>query len=130
MRILLTTVLIWLGTLLSAQQDGIRATIDGQISAFSEGDFAAAFEYASPTIQSMFGSPDRFEFMVRSGYPMVVSPQAVQYLDLTEIGGGYLQKVLLQDPSGQTHILIYQMIEWQGSWRINGVGFAPLGQST
>ncbi|CUI61766.1 DUF4864 domain-containing protein [Cognatishimia activa] len=129
MRIILTTAFIWVATLVHGQQDGIRATIDAQIEAFGRGDFSQAFTYASPSIQMFFGTPERFETMVRSGYPMVVGPDAVQYFELKEMRGAYWQKVLFRDGSGATHLLEYQMIQVDGEWRINGVRPVPLGPS-
>ncbi|MFY0596688.1 MAG: DUF4864 domain-containing protein [Cognatishimia sp.] len=129
MRLVFASILIWFATLAMAQQDGIRATIDAQITAFERGDFGQAFEYASPYIQTMFGSSDQFETMVRSGYPMVLAPADVRYFDLTEEQGAYWQKVLFEDQAGATHLLEYQMIQIAGTWRINGVRFVPLGPS-
>lgn len=127
MRLLLASVLIWVSTLAFAQQDGIRTTIDAQVAAFTSGDFDKAFEFASPSIQTMFGSSEQFERMVISGYPMVVGPESVRYFELTEVQGAYWQKVLFEDTSGATYLLEYQMIEIAGEWRINGVRFVPLG---
>jgi hypothetical protein len=43
--------------------------------------------------------------MVTSGYPMVWRPAAIRYLELTEVGGSFFQKVLIKDQSGVVHIL-------------------------
>ena len=55
----------------SEASSGIEATINRQIEAFQADDFATAFTFASPTIQGMFGTSDRFGAVVRQGYPMV-----------------------------------------------------------
>ena len=129
MRIILTTAFIWVATLAHGQQDGIRATIDAQIEAFASGDLSQAFTYASPSIKTFFGTPERFETMVRSGYPMVVGPDAVQDVELKEMRGAYWQRVLFRDGAGRSHLLEYQMIQVDGEWRINGVRPVPLGPS-
>ena len=103
------------------REPGIEATITAQIDAFLEDDFAKAFSYASPNIQGIFGSSDRFGQMVRQGYPMVWRPEDVQYLELRDISGNLWQKVLIRDRKGGMHVLDYQMIETGDGWKINGV---------
>ena len=116
---------LWFGTATAEDalppDTGIEATITAQIDAFLKDDFAEAFTYASPNIQGMFGSSDRFGQMVRNGYPMVWRPGDVQYLELREIAGALWQKVLIRDQQGGTHVLDYQMIETAEGWKINGV---------
>ncbi len=80
-----------------------------------------AFTFASPSIQGMFGTSDRFGDMVRRGYPMVWRPSEVQFLDLDNRGGLLFQRVMVRDAEGGVHFLEYQMVQVDGSWRINGV---------
>ena len=65
-------------TLAPAQGDdtsrAFQHVIDGQIAAFARDDGAAAFEYATPDIQRMFGTPDRFMEMARAGFQPVYRP--------------------------------------------------------
>lgn len=102
-------------------QAGIEATISSQIEAFQADDFATAFSFASPSIQGMFGSPERFGAMVRQGYPMVWRPADVQYLELREIAGALYQKVQITDQSGRIHLLDYRMAPGENGWKISGV---------
>lgn len=120
-RIFLAAALASLATGARADAAGIQATIDAQIEAFLADDFARAFSFASPMIQSMFGTSERFGIMVRNGYPMVWRPSDVQYLDLEDRGGRLYQKVRVRDAQGGLHLLEYQMIRNQAGWRINGV---------
>lgn len=99
----------------------IQATIGAQIEAFKADDFATAFSYASPMIQTMFGTSERFGVMVRNGYPMVWRPAEVQFLELEERNGSLYQNVLIRDMQGGRHVLEYQMIQNIAGWRINGV---------
>ena len=99
----------------------IRATIQGQIDAMAAGDFAAAFAFASPNIKGMLGTADRFEMMVRQGYPMVVAPREVRMLELRTVAGNLWQRVLMVDGAGATHLLDYMMIETPEGWQINAV---------
>ncbi len=111
-----------------AQDQGaaIEGVIQSQIDAFLQDDVATAFGFASPSIRSMFGSPERFGAMVRQGYPMVWRPSSVTYLDLLSRSGGLWQVVEITDGAGQVHYLGYQMVEVApGDWRINGVQFLP-----
>lgn len=126
-RILFAVIacILWFGTASAEEtlppEAGIEATITAQIDAFLKDDFAKAFTYASPNIQGMFGSSDRFGQMVRNGYPMVWRPGDVDYLELREIGGALWQKVMIRDQQGTTHVLDYQMIQTSDGWKINGV---------
>ncbi|WP_170789781.1 DUF4864 domain-containing protein [Ruegeria lacuscaerulensis] len=104
-----------------AQSTEIEANIAAQIQAFKADDFATAFTFASPNIQSIFRTPENFGNMVRNGYPMVWRPSDIRFLELREIAGALWQKVLIVDGAGQTHILDYQMIQLENGWKINGV---------
>ena len=105
----------------SAQQSTITETIDNQIAAFRADDFSRAFEFASPMIRNMFGTPDRFGQMVRQGYPMVWRPAEVTYGTAEVDGPVTRQQVLITDQAGTLHTLEYEMIETETGWRINGV---------
>ena len=102
-------------------EPGIEATIGAQIEAFLADDFATAFTFASPMIQGMFGTHQRFGQMVRNGYPMVWRPGDVQYLEMRNVDGALWQRVMIRDQLGGIHMLDYQMVQTDGVWRINGV---------
>ncbi|WP_113910510.1 DUF4864 domain-containing protein [Roseovarius dicentrarchi] len=104
-----------------AQEEPIRAVISAQIAAFEADDFDAAFAFASPTIQGMFGSAQRFGAMVRTGYPMVWRPDEVTFLALDQRDGLLWQDVLVRDRNGALHILEYQMEQGPTGWKINAV---------
>jgi hypothetical protein len=106
-----------------AQVNEIESVIGGQIEAFQSDDFAAAFKFATPMIQGMFGTPERFGMMVRNGFPMVWRPAEVQYLEQRESGGFTYQKVLIRDAEGTYFALEYEMLETPLGWQINGVRF-------
>ncbi|MDJ1006628.1 MAG: DUF4864 domain-containing protein [Paracoccaceae bacterium] len=102
-------------------KDEVTAVIQSQIEAFLAEDVATAFTFASPGIKRMFGSPDRFGLMVRQGYPMVWRPADVQYLELREESGAPVQRVLITDEAGATHLLEYYMVATGDGWQIGGV---------
>jgi hypothetical protein len=126
--LILVAALMFVAQVLRAQtvevapEPGIEAAISDQMEAFRADDFETAFTFASPNIQSMFGTPQRFGAMVSSGYPMVHRPADVQFLELRQINGLLWQKILVRDASGAFHALDYQMVQGAGgAWRINGV---------
>ncbi|NNG02916.1 MAG: DUF4864 domain-containing protein [Inquilinus sp.] len=105
-----------------ADKSGIVKVIQGQLAAFQADRAADAFSYASPGIQAMFGTPDRFMEMVRGGYMPVYRPREVQFLDLVVEGGRLAQRVLLVGPDGLPVVAWYFMEKQaDGAWRIDGV---------
>lgn len=100
----------------------MTGTISAQIEAFQADDFATAFGFASVAIRQIFGSVDRFETMVRNGFPMVHHPSDVRFLSAREIDGRLWQKVMITDQEGALHMLDYNMVKDEtGAWRINAV---------
>ncbi|WP_425045145.1 DUF4864 domain-containing protein [Primorskyibacter sp. S87] len=118
---------IWLALSVSAaaQNSEIESKINGQIEAFQRDDFNAAFSYASPGIQGIFGTAERFGQMVRNGYPMVWRPSEIRFLELREIAGSLWQKVMITDSTGRVHLLDYQMLDLDNEWKINAVHLLP-----
>ncbi|WP_425442307.1 DUF4864 domain-containing protein [Sulfitobacter brevis] len=105
----------------AAQQTEIESTINSQFEAFKADDFERAFDFATPSLQQLFQSPENFKRMVTTGYPMVWRPGEVRYLELKEIGGSIFQRVQVTDAKGFTHLLLYQMVETEAGWRIASV---------
>ena len=116
------------GTALAQQPDvsaadraAIRDVIQGQVEAFRRDDGDAAFGYASPTIQGMFGEANVFMDMVRQGYRPVYRPQVFDFREIVEMQGGIAQKVHVVGPDGRPVTAVYPMTRLpDGSWRING----------
>lgn len=105
----------------SADQAAIRQVIQSQLDAFQHDDASTAWSYASPSIQSMFGTPEIFMEMVRTGYQPVYRPREVEFRDLGDLGGTLVQDVFLIGPDGRPVIARYSMEQQpDGSWRING----------
>ncbi len=102
-------------------QAAIRDTIQGQVEAFRRDDGDAAFGFASPSIQGMFGRSDVFMDMVRQGYRPVYRPQVFDFREIVELNGEVAQKVHVVGPDGRPVTAIYPMTQLpDGSWRING----------
>jgi len=104
-----------------SDQTAIREVIQGQVDAFRRDDGAAAFGYASPMIQGMFGQSDVFMEMVRQGYRPVYRPQVFDFREIVEMNGEIAQKVHVVGPDGRPVTAVYPMTRLpDGSWRING----------
>ncbi|SLN46488.1 DUF4864 domain-containing protein [Pseudooctadecabacter jejudonensis] len=108
-----------------AQETSIEGVITQQLQAFNDRDVAGAWQYASPLIKGIFGTPDNFGNMVRNGYPMVWDNSDVRFLDRTDMGQVTRQEVQIQGPDGLFYILDYQMVETTDGWQINGVQVIP-----
>ncbi|MFN3955814.1 MAG: DUF4864 domain-containing protein [Pararhodobacter sp.] len=110
-----------------AQQDvpteaaAIEDVINRQIAAFEAGDFDTAFGFASPALQRFFGTPERFGTMVRQGYPMVLGPETLRFLQQRAQGDFLLQRVMILDREGRLHLLEYQMLPDDTGFVINAV---------
>lgn len=101
--------------------DAVRSVISSQLDAFMKDDFVSAFDFASPMIQGMFGTPERFGNMVRNGYPMVWRPADVEFLSVEDRDGAVIQTVKITDETGRQYYLDYEMIQTDAGWLINGV---------
>jgi hypothetical protein len=106
----------------TADRATIRGIIEGQMAAFQRDDGAAAFAFASPAIQAIFGTPDNFLAMVRSGYAAVYRPRAVAFESIIAGDVGQpVQLVRVVGPDGEAVIAAYEMTRLaDGTWRING----------
>lgn len=128
MKHFFAAILIWvMATGAVKANDDVRSVISSQIDAFLQDDFVSAFDFASPMIQGMFGTPERFGDMVRNGYPMVWRPADVEFLSVDERGGALIQNVMIKDASGKLFLLEYEMIETENGWLINGVRVQEAG---
>ncbi len=102
-------------------RQAFRSVITGQIEAFRRDDGAAAYGYASPTIQGLFPDADRFMAMVRSGYQPVYRPRSVTFGPAADTPRGPEQRVFVTGPDGRNWVAVYSLQKQpDGSWRING----------
>ena len=108
-----------------ADAAAIQGVISDQLSAFLHDDGAAAFSYASPTIQTYFHDPDTFMQMVRTGYQPVYRARGVEFRDLGMVENRLIQQVYMTGSDGIPVLALYEMQRQpDGSWRINGVSIA------
>jgi hypothetical protein len=105
----------------AADRSAIEAVISRQIEAFRHDDGAAAFGFASPDIQGMFLTPERFMAMVRGGYQPVYRPREYHFARLAYVSDMLVQFVAIIGPDGTPVVAAYHMEQQQdGSWRIAG----------
>lgn len=108
-------------TLSAADRTAIQHAIQGQVEAFRRDDEAAAFSFASPNIQGMFGTAELFMDMVRQGYQPVYRPQSFEFREIVTLNGQPWQKVDVVGPDGRPVTAFYPMTRLpDGSWRIDG----------
>jgi Domain of unknown function (DUF4864) len=108
-------------TLPPPDRAAIHDVIQNQLDAFRADDAGAAFSYASPNIQGMFGDAGNFMAMVKAGYPPVYRPRATTFGSLVDIDGRTVQKVRLLGPDGHPAEALYIMQRQQdGTWKIDG----------
>ena len=108
-------------TIGDADRATIQSLISGQIEAFRADNGAAAYAYASPTIQAYFPTADAFMAMVKQGYMPVYRPNSVTFGPLVDGPTGPVQKVFVTGPDGRNYIAAYSMQQQpDGSWKING----------
>ena len=123
-KILAAFIIIMLSTgSVSSNETEYQKVIRSQIEAFSNDDMEAAFEFASPSIKSIFGNYIRFGSMVRQGYPMVFRQKNLTFKETKSKNSVAFQNVLIEDLSGDLHLLRYRLILLKGSWKIAGVEF-------
>ncbi|MEM7176234.1 MAG: DUF4864 domain-containing protein [Pseudomonadota bacterium] len=124
MRLLIAAIMLFAAVFpiqAGEPEDSIQAVISDQIGAFQTSDLDRAFAHASPNIQRIFKNPGKFAQMVRGGYPMIWRPARWEMLSLENFDGTRVQIVLFEDQSGDLFEAAYEMLEIDGSWRINGV---------
>jgi hypothetical protein len=99
----------------------IRTVIQQQIDAFRRDDARRAFALASPGVQRVFGTPERFLDTVRASYGAVYRPARVSFLDLVVMGGDVVQPIQVVDRDGGVWVAYYAMQRQRdGSWRTSG----------
>ena len=121
--ILILSSLFLINNVSAGPKEDVHETITSQLEAFVDDDFAKAFTYASPSIRSMFKTPENFGRMVRSGYPMVWRPEKVTFLQHRKNSSGRIQDIQILDQRGAVHYLRYFLTDTSSGWKISGVQF-------
>jgi Domain of unknown function (DUF4864) len=106
---------------LERREKAMQQVVLDQLAAFRRGDWAAAYGYASATIQAQF-SPETFRAMVTRGYAQIADSlgATVQRTVADDPQRGYVQ-VRVHGRDGETVEALYELVDEQGAWKINGV---------
>jgi hypothetical protein len=105
----------------AADRQAIERTIRQQLDAFNRDDAERAFEFATPDIQRMFGSSERFLSMVRDNYEPVYRPASVRFVRLEPIGGQWVQTVQITDEEGKVWRALFTMRRQPDrGWKVGG----------
>ena len=94
-------------SLSDADRAAIRDIIGRQVEAFRRDDGDAAFGFASPNIQHMFGMSEIFMDMVRQGYQPVYRPRVFDFREIVDLNGQPAQKVHVVGPDGRPDTAFY-----------------------
>jgi Domain of unknown function (DUF4864) len=105
-------------------------TVLDQLAAFRRDDWAAAYTYAASAIQARFGL-EAFRQMVTSGYAEIAHSlrATVSHVEMVDPDHGLVQ-VRVDGANGQTVDALYELVDEQGSWRIEGVLTRPVDGAT
>lgn len=113
------------------QAAAFQSVIGAQVEAFRRDDWEAAFSYAAPSIQKIFGTVSGFRSMVLSGYRAVAQPSVFEFQDAAVLGGRPAQVAYVVGPNGKAYRAVYFMQQQpDGSWKISGVTLLPLEVTT
>ena len=93
----------------------VIAVIKSQIAAFHRDDGDMAFSYASPEVQSQFGTADSFLARFAATYKPVYRPKSVIFLNLAFSRGRLVQRVLLQGPDSIAVVALFPMMQMNGA---------------
>jgi hypothetical protein len=133
MRVLLLLVAFWIGFAGPVRADDVadaQATIRSQAEAFGRDDAAAAYGYAAPAIQGLFGTPDIFMNMVRNGYAPVYRHKSFEFGEAQMADGIIAQKVHILDADGVPWEALYTLQRQpDGSLKITGCSLLKAGQA-
>lgn len=115
----------------SSERVAIRRVIEGQLEAFKRHDGKAAFAYAAPAIQDLFGTPERFMLMVEHEYPPIYRPRSFTFRELELVGGEFTQSVTVVGEDGVAAEAFYLMARQpDGTWRVLGCILTPAEGAT
>ena len=104
-----------------ADQAAIRQVIERQLDAFRRDDDNGAFALAAPGIRALFGDPENFMAMVKSGYQPLYRPREFSFEPLLERDGMIVQRMRVVGADGPAHLALYTMErQVDGRWLIAG----------
>jgi Domain of unknown function (DUF4864) len=107
-----------------------QSVIRSQEQAFGRGDAVAAWSYAAPAIQGMFGEANTFMTMVQQGYAPVYRHRSFEFGEARADGGVIAQHVHIIDANGEAWDALYTLErEADGSLKITGCSLLKAGEA-
>ena len=85
------------GALSVEDEKNIRRVVQGQLDALAKNDAATAFSFAAPNVRDAFVTAPRFLDMVQRGYPVVIRPASVAFLQVEGKSDLAFQRVQMTD---------------------------------
>ena len=108
------------------QAAAMTRTVLDQLAAFRRDDWAAAYAFASSGIQAQFGA-EAFRAMVTQGYAPIARSRTATVGRVEALDGRHgLVEVRVEGENGETIDALYELVEEQGAWRVNGVVTRPV----
>ena len=108
-------------TVSAADARAVQLVVRAQLEAFADDNAVLAFSFAAPSIKGMFGTPENFLEMVRTGYPVVYRPASVTFLKAKPEAREVVQPVQMTDGQGGSWLAVYRVQRQKDkSWRIAG----------
>ena len=108
------------------QAAAMTQTVLQQLEAFRRGDWTTAYGFASSTIQSGF-TAEAFREMVTRSYAPIARPLQSRVLATRVIDPQRgLVEIRVEGQNGETVDALYELVEEQGAWKINGVIAQPV----
>ena len=105
----------------AADEKMVRTVVEAQLAAFAKDDAVKAFSYAAPNVRQAVGTADAFLTMVRRDYPVLYRPASVAFLKAEGKEVEVVQRVQMQDTSGNSYLAVYSLQRQKGNvWRITG----------
>lgn len=99
-----------------------EAVIRAQLAAMAVANWEQAFGYATPGVQSQFGTPQRFAAMVEGGFSFMIDPASTQLIRVSEKDAGVLIEAIFISRSQSVHRVLYHLQRGgEQDWRIAGV---------
>lgn len=104
----------------------VRAVVEAQLKAFQNGDYGAAYEFASAGLQQKFTVP-LFERLIRRGYPALPRHTRAELGIGREAGKDRVAIVVsVYDGRGRQTDYLYLLVGQSDGWRIEGVEAVPV----
>lgn len=106
-------------------REEVRATVAGQLAALANGNFPAAYAFASTGIKRQFDER-LYGAMIRRGYAPLLHPEKTDLGLVRDDGAGQAQlSVTVTDGANRSTRYRYSLVLEKAGWRVSGVVLDP-----